>query len=84
MFIVHVVRKHRSPLGNYPSLQAAQQAALAWWAEACREDPEDVKGTWLETYDHERGVRLWVFIPDFALLQASRWRLPGCEIRPVA
>lgn len=84
MFKVHVVRKHRCTLGTYPSFQAATQAALEWWAEACGEELENVSGSWLETFDHERSVRLWVFIPDFQVLQEHRWQLPGCEIRLVA
>lgn len=84
MFVVHVVRKHRFTLGNYSSFPEACQAALIWWAKASGEALEDVIGTWLETYDHDRCVRLWVFIPDFALLQDHRWKLPGCEIRSVA
>lgn len=83
MFIVTVKRKRRTMLGSYPSFQEASQAALAWWSKETEThpEPEALKGTWLESYDHQKGTRLWFFIPEVSALEALGWTMPGCEIR---
>jgi hypothetical protein len=86
MFVVHIKRKRgRVMLGSWPTFAEASATALAWWCKQTEQGtPEDLKGTWLESYDHDKDMRLWFYIPELATLEAMNWDMPGCEIRSVA
>ncbi|GGJ28275.1 hypothetical protein [Deinococcus roseus] len=83
MYTVTVKRKRRTMLGSYTSFTEAAKAAIAWWSKetAQHPHPEDIKGTWLESYDHQKDTRMWFFIPEVSALEALGWNMPGCEIR---
>ena len=83
MYVVTVKRKRRTLLGSYGSFQEATEAALHWWSKetAQHPTPDQLRGTWLESYDHHKDTRLWFFVPEVSTLEALNWTMPGCEIR---